>query len=238
MHNGGHGRATTLCPAPAMGHASAPTAPSATVNDSTWHPPSQTVHMRIRPTLATLAALSSAAVVLAGCGSSGSSSTTSAGAHTATTTVPASTTTGSSTTASGNVNSCTVVTTQEAAAALGQSVTTGVLGTATVEGGLACVFYGASSPTPHTPNIGQPDSVRVVVVKGPNATKWYNAYKSSAVVRPQAVTGYGDQAFYDGYASLSVLKGDTYLRVAVVPAGAAPSLAAEQQLAAAILPRL
>ena len=52
------------------------------------------------------------------------------------------------------------------------------------------------------------------------------------------VTGYGDQAYYDGYASLSVLKGDYYLRVAVAPAGAPPSLAAEKQLAAAILPRL
>jgi len=194
--------------------------------------------MRIRPTLVTLAGLSSAAMVLAGCGSSGSSATTSSGAHTATTTVPASTTTGSSTTASGNFNSCTVVTTPEAAAALGQSVTAGALGTATIEGGRACVFYGASSPTPHTPNIAQPDSVRVVVVKGPNATKWYNAYKSSAVVRPQAITGYADQVFYDGYASLNVLKGDTYLRVAVAPAHAAPSLAAEQQLATAILSRL
>jgi len=117
-------------------------------------------------------------------------------------------------------------------------VTAGKLGNATVEGGLACVFYGPSAPTPHTPDVGQPDTVRVVVVKGANAAKWYNAYKASPSVRPQAVAGYGDQAFYDGYASLSVLKGDTYLRVAVVPAGAAPSLAAEKQLATAILPRL
>jgi hypothetical protein len=174
------------------------------------------------------------AVVLAGCGSpSGSSATTTAAAHAGT-----STTTGSASTASGNFDSCTVVTAPEAAAALGQSVSAGVLGTATVESGLACVFYGPSSPTPHTPNIGQPDSVRVVVVKGPNASKWYNAYKCSPVVRPQALSGYGDEAFYDGCASLSVLKGDTYLRVAVAPADAAPSLAAEKQLAAAILPRL
>jgi len=117
-------------------------------------------------------------------------------------------------------------------------VSSGVLGTATVEGGLACVFYGPSAPTPHAPNVGQPDTVRVVVVKGTNAVKWYNAYKSSQAVRPQAISGYGDQAFYDGYASLSLLKGDTYLRVAVAPAGAPPSLAAEQQLATAILPRL
>jgi hypothetical protein len=151
--------------------------------------------MRIRPTLVTLAGLSSAALVLAGFGSSGSSATTSTGAHAATTTVPASTTTGNSTTASGNFNSFAVVTTPEAAAALGQSVTAGTLGTATIEGGFACVFYGASSPTPHTPNIAQPDSVRVVVVREPNATKRCNAHKSLAVVRPQAITGYGDQAF-------------------------------------------
>jgi hypothetical protein len=42
----------------------------------------------------------------------------------------------------------------------------------------------------------------------------------------------------DGAASLSVLKGNTYLRVAVSPAGAAPSLSDEEQLATAILPKL
>jgi len=131
-----------------------------------------------------------------------------------------------------------VVTQAEAASALGQSVTPGVLGNATVEGGLACVFYGPSSPSPTTPNASQPDSVRVVVVKGPNALTWYNNYKSSPEVRAQTISGYGDQAFYDGYASLSVLKGGSYLRVAVAPSGAPPSLSAEEQLATAILPRL
>jgi hypothetical protein len=131
-----------------------------------------------------------------------------------------------------------VVTQSEAASALGQSVTPGVLGSATVEGGLACVFYGPSSPTPTVPNVAQPDTVRVVVVKGPNAATWYNSYKSSPQVRAQAIAGYGDQAFYDGAASLSVLKGGSYLRVAVAPAGAPPSLSAEEQLAAAILPKL
>ena len=113
-----------------------------------------------------------------------------------------------------------------------------VLGNATVEGGLACVFYGPSAPTPRTPNVGQLDSVRVVVVKGSDALSWYNAYKSSPEVHAEPITGYGDQAYYDGYASLSVLKGDYYLRVAVVPAGAPPSLSVEEQLAAAILPKL
>ena len=197
--------------------------------------------MKARPAVAALAGAATVvvAVALTGCGSSSSSATTAtttthAAATPSATTAPA----GGTTTTSGNFDSCTVVTTPEAAAALGQSVSSGVLGTATVEGGLACVFYGPSAPTPHTPNVGQPDSVRVVVVKGTNAVTWYNAYKSSPSVRPQAISGYGDQAFYDGYASLSVLKGDTYLRVAVAPAGAPPSLAAEKQLATAILSRL
>lgn len=192
--------------------------------------------MKARPAVAALAGAAAVAVALSGCGSSSSSATT---ATRAATTAPATTTTaGGTTTTSGNFDSCTVVTTPEAAAALRQSVASGVLGTATVEGGLACVFYGPSAPTPHAPNVAQPDTVRVVVVKGTNAVKWYNAYKSSPAVRPQAIPGFGDQAFYDGYASLSILKGDTYLRVAVAPAGAPPSLAAEQQLATAILPRL
>jgi hypothetical protein len=147
-----------------------------------------------------------------------------------------STTTTSGTTT--NFNSCSVVTQAEAASALGSSVTPGVLGNATVEGGLACVFYGPSAPTPTTPNVGQIDSVRVVVVKGSDALTWYNNYKSSPEVHAQPVTGYGDQAYYDGYASLSVMKGDYYLRVAVVPIGAPPSLTREELLADAILPSL
>ena len=138
--------------------------------------------------------------------------------------------------ATGNFDSCSVVTQAEAASALGQAVTAGVLGNATVEGGLACVFYGPSAPTPRDPNVAQADSVRVVVVRGPNALTWYQDYKSKVSAQP--VTGYGDQAYWDGYASFSVLKGDYYLRIAVVPAGAAPSLTAEEHLAAAILPEL
>ena len=73
----------------------------------------------------------------------------------------------------------------------------------------------------------------MVVVKGSDAMTWYNDYKSK--VNAQSIAGYGDQAFYDGYASLSVLKGDNYLRVAVAPAGAPPSLAAEQRATGAIV---
>jgi hypothetical protein len=144
------------------------------------------------------------------------------------------TTAASQTTA--NFNSCSVVTQAQAASALGSSVTAGILGNATVEGGLACVFYGPSVTSPTTPNVAQSDSVRVVVVKGSDALTWYDDYKSK--VSPQAISGYGTQAFYDGYASLSVLKGDYYLRVAVAPSSAPPSLTAEEQLATAILPRL
>ena len=113
-------------------------------------------------------------------------------------------------TASANFDSCSVVTSAEAASALGQKVTAGILGHATVEGGLACVFYGPSAP-PTLRNADVPigDSVRVVVVKGPNALKWYKDYESK--VKAQRVSGIGDQAFFDGYASLSVLKGNYYL---------------------------
>jgi hypothetical protein len=137
---------------------------------------------------------------------------------------------------SANFSSCTVVTQAEAAAAIGGPVSAGILGNATVEGGLACVFYGSSAPTPTTPNTAQPDTVRVVVVKGTDALKWFNDYKSKVSAQP--IAGYGSQAYYDGFASLSVLKGDFYLRVAVVPPGAPPSLSAEEHLAAAILPKL
>jgi len=135
-------------------------------------------------------------------------------------------------------NSCSVVTQAEAASAIGASVTAGMLGNATVEGGLACVFYGPYSPTPHTPNVAQSDSVRVVVVEGANALTWYNAYKATTSATEQPISGYGDQAFWDGYASLSVLKGSDYLRVAVAPYAAPPSLSDEEQLATAILPKL
>jgi len=51
------------------------------------------------------------------------------------------------------------------------------------------VFYGPSSPTPTTPNTARPDTVRVVVVKGPDALTRYNNYKSSSQVHALAVAG-------------------------------------------------
>ncbi len=181
------------------------------------------------------------AIPLAACSSSSSPSSTSA-STTPTTRASASSTSSSSPTttttiaSTANFNSCSVVTQAEATSAIGASVTPGVLGNATVEGGLACVFYGPSAPTPTTPNVSQADTVRVVVVEGSDASTWYNDYKSK--VSAQSISGYGDQAYYDGYASLSVVKGNYYLRVAVAPAGAPPSLADEEQLATAILPKL
>ena len=133
-------------------------------------------------------------------------------------------------------DSCSKVTKTEAASAIGTSVTAGVLGSATVEGGLACVFYGPSALKPRDPNVAQGDSVRVVIVKGSDVLKWYTNYKSKVAAQP--ISGYGDKAFYDGFASLSVLKDDYYLRIAVSPAAAPPSLKDEEKLAKEILPKL
>ena len=196
--------------------------------------------MRRRP-VAISALASCAAILLAACASSSSSASASSSSVPTTGTTaapsrPAPSRPAPAPVAAGNFDSCSVVTRAEAASALGQAVTPGVLGNATVEGGLACVFYGPSAPTPRNPNVAQPDSVRVVVVHGPKALTWFQDYKSKVSAQP--VTGYGDQAYYDGYASLSILEGDYYLRIAVAPAGAPPSLKAEEQLAAAILPKL
>jgi hypothetical protein len=176
-------------------------------------------------------------ILLGGCSSSPATPTAATSPASAPSPAPvASTPAAPSAVAGGKFNSCSVVTQAEAASALGQPVSAGVLGHATVEGGLACVFYGPSAPSPRDPNVAQPDTVRVVVVTGPDALKWYKDYKSKVSAQP--VSGYGDQAYYDGYASLSVLKGGQYLRIAVAPPGAPPSLPTEKKLAAAILPRL
>jgi len=198
------------------------------------------LHRKLRPGFVGIVVAVPIAILLAACSSSPSSSptstsagtTTSASASSSSTSSPSTTTTAST----ANFNSCLVVSQAEAASAIGTSVTSGVLGNATVEGGLACVFYGPSAPTPTTPNVSQADTVRVVVVEGSDALTWYNDYKSKVSAQP--ISGYGDQAYYDGYASLSVLKGNYYLRVAVAPAGTPPSLTDEEQLANAILPKL
>ena len=190
------------------------------------------VRSTIRPGITALT-VACTAIVLAACGSSASRSADAVLATSAPAPDSARVTTAAAT---GSFNSCSVVTQAEAASAIGQAVTPGVLGHATVEGGLACVFYGPSAPAQPNPDVAQPDSVRVAVVTGPDALTWYNDYKSKVSAR--LVTGYGDKAYYDGYASLSVLEGNYYLRIAVSPAGAPPSLPDEEQLAAAILPKL
>ncbi len=196
-----------------------------------------------RPAVLGIGIAVSAALALGACSSSPATSSSTTGSTGAATTTPAGSnpstsapTTTSATTA--NFNSCSVVTQAQAASALGTTVTPGVLGSATVEGGLACVFYGPSAPSPTTPNTSQIDSVRVVVVKGSSALTFYNDYKTNPSVHAQPISGYGDQAYYDGFASLSVMKGAYYLRVAVAPSGAPPSLTAEESLATAILPSL
>jgi hypothetical protein len=129
----------------------------------------------------------------------------------------------------------TVITQSEAGAALGQNVRAAVGGKATVEGAVAAVFYGPVVPVGTDPDVPVPNSVRVVLVTGPKAAVWFNDYRSKVHAAP--LSGLGDQAYYDGYASVSVLKGDAYLRIAVVgPHGT--SLPAEKELAADALPRM
>jgi lipopolysaccharide export system protein LptA len=164
--------------------------------------------------------LAGVAVLIAACSSS-ITSTTAAPATSATATAAAST-----------FDSCSIVTQAEASTALGQTVQSPVRGKATVEGGVACVFYGPSVPAGTDPDVPINDSVRVVLVVGSNATTWFNDYKSK--VPAQTITGLGDQAYFDGSASVSVLKGDEYLRVAVI--GVANFENAEKTLAQAVLP--
>jgi hypothetical protein len=135
--------------------------------------------------------------------------------------------------AQGAINSCTVVTQANVSAALGESVQPGVRGKATVEGGVACVFYGPAVPAGTNPDVPTADSVRVVLVKSPNGTQWFNDYKGK--VHAVEISGLGDQAYYDGTASVSVLKGTEYLRIAVVKSSG-PDESAEEALAKTALP--
>lgn len=107
------------------------------------------------------------------------------------------------------VDSMTVITQAEASAALGQSVRPAVQGKATVEGGIAAVFYGPSVPVGTNPDVAVANSVRVVLVTGPKARFYFDDYRSK--VHAVSVAGLGDEAYYDGYASLSVMKGDMYI---------------------------
>ncbi len=168
---------------------------------------------------------SAVAALLAGCGPSSSSSTTPPPASTSATTPSASPAT--SPTPVATPDSCNVITSAQASAALGgQSVKPPIRGKATVEGGVACVFYGPDVPPGASPDVPYGDTVRVVLVTGKNAKKWFDDYRTK--VTAKTIPGLGDDAYYDGYASISVLKGDYYVRIAV---GVANNLAPEEALA-------
>jgi lipopolysaccharide export system protein LptA len=140
----------------------------------------------------------------------------------------------SQTSSSVAVDSCTAITQSEAGAALGQAARVPVRGKATVEGGIACVFYGPAVPAGADPDVPVPGSVRVVLVRGAQARSFFADYRGK--VHAVAVPGLGDQAYYDGYASLSVLKGEAYIRIAVI--GVRNVLDVEKMLAADALPRM
>jgi hypothetical protein len=171
------------------------------------------------------------AALVAACGSSGHSPGAAAPASKPS---PAKTTSSAPAAAVvSSANSCSVVTQSEAGAALGQPVKSPLLGKATVEGGVACVFYGPDVPPGTSPDIAVPDSVRVVLVTGADAAKWFDNYRGK--VHAQPLSGLGDKAYYDGYASISVLQGDAYVRIAV---GKADNLSVEEALARDALPRM
>jgi len=171
------------------------------------------------------------AALVAACGSSGHSSSAAAPASKPSPAKAASSAPAAAVVSS--ANSCSVVTQSEASAALGQPAKAPLLGKATVEGGVACVFYGPDVPPGTSPDIGVPDSVRVVLVTGADAKKWFDNYR--AKVHAQSVSGLGDEAYYDGYASISVLQGDSYVRIAV---GIPDNLSVEETLARDALSRM
>jgi hypothetical protein len=183
----------------------------------------------VKAAVTAFGAILAVAIASAGCSSSGGSTPPAK----ATSPAPATSPSATATTASVHPTSCSVVTRAEASAALGQPVKAPIVGNATVEGGKACVFYGPSVPAGTSPNVAVGDSVRVVLVVGANARKWFDNYRGK--VHAQNIPGLGDQAFYDGYASISVLKGDAYVRIAV---GIASNLKPEEALARDALPRM
>jgi len=136
--------------------------------------------------------------------------------------------------AAGHATSCTVISSAEASAALGgQHVKPPVMAKAFVEGGRACVFNGPDVPSGASPDTPHADTVRVVLVTGPQAKKYFSDYRGK--VHAQSISSLGDDAYYDGFASISVLKGHAYVRIAVVtPNG----LSAEKTLAADAVARM
>ena len=153
--------------------------------------------------------------------------------HSAASAPAASTTPTTAAQAAGKATSCTVINEAEASAALGQPVKPPIMGKAFVEGGVACVFDGPNAPPGADPDIPYADTVRVVLVTGPKAKMYFDDYR--ARVNAQPISSLGDAAYYDGFASISVLKGDAYVRIAV---GIANNLSVEKTLAADALARM
>ena len=102
--------------------------------------------------------------------------------------------------------SCTVITRAQAGAALGQPVRAPVLGKATVEGGVACVYYGPDVPVGTNPDIPVADSVRVVLVTGPKAVRYFNDYRHKVAAR--TITGLGDRAYTTAMRPSACCSGD------------------------------
>ncbi len=147
-----------------------------------------------RPARRSFAVLTSLAApaLIAAC-SSPAPATSSAPAA-APSTARAAASTAASAPAAGGPTSCSVVTAPEASAALGgQQVTGPHIGHATVEGGIACVWYGPHVPPGASPNIPYGDTVRVVLVTGLKAKKYFDDYRSK--VQAQTIAGLGDAAF-------------------------------------------
>ena len=174
---------------------------------------------------ARLAAAAAAIAVIAGCSSKAPATSPQPPAGSASG-VAASSPAASASSRAAAPDSCGVITSAQASAALGQPVKPPRRGKATVEGGVACVFYGPDAPPSVSPDVPVADTVRVVLVTGPNARKWFEDYRGK--VKAQPISGLGDQAYYDGYASVSVLKGDAYVRIAV---GIVNNLGPEKMLA-------
>jgi len=217
---------TAIAPRPVNGAAALP-GPAAITGAGTRPAHSR----RAWRSFAVLASLAAPALIAA-CSSPAPATSSSPAA--APSTPPVAATSPASAPAAGKPTSCSVVTAAEASAALGgQKVTGPHIGHATVEGGTACVWYGPQVPPGASPDIPYGDTVRVVLVIGPKAKKYFDDYRSK--VHAQTIAGLGDAAFYDGYASISVLQGDAYVRIAV---GIPDNLSVEETLARDALPRM
>ena len=174
--------------------------------------------------------------MLAAACSSGTASTLTSSApavHSAASAPAASATSAAPAQPGGKATSCTVIDQAEAGGALGAPVKPPIMGKAFVEGGVACVFNGPNVPPGANPDIPYGDTVRVVLVTGPKAKIYFDDYRSKVSAQP--ISGLGDAAYYDGFASISVLKGDAYVRIAV---GIANNLSAEKTLAGDALARM